>query len=347
MGRLLKRVRQIIARTHYYGIGYPMDYLMVACGKRKGLRTVEKKEKTYPNLQGQARIDELAKWFYASTGEKMDFCHPATFNQKLQWCKVFDRNPMKAKLADKYLVREWVAEKIGQEYLVPLLGVWDRFDDIDFSRLPDRFALKCNHGSGWNVIVDDKQKLNIEEAKRKFDRWMSEDYTYKAGFELHYGDITPRIIAEEYMENAGGDIYDYKFYCFDGEVKYVQFLMDRKHGLKMGYFDPDWKLQPFVNNHPQIDEDVPKPDNLDQMIRLAEILSAGFPYVRVDFYRLNDGTIRFGEMTFTPASGTQDWDPPQTNDMLGAMLRLPTDECDEHLKNGGAQHEVAGQVKEK
>lgn len=325
MKRLMSKVRQIIARTSYYGIEYPIDYLLVAMGKRRKLRSVSRKEKNYPALNPEEQIRELGKWFYATTGEKLDLQHPVTFNQKLQWCKVMDQNPLKAKLADKYLVRDWVAEKIGSQYLVPLLGVWERFDDIDFSKLPDKFALKCNHGSGWNLIVTDKSKMDMEQAKSKFDLWMSLDYTFKAGFELHYGKIPPRIIAEEYMENSGGDIYDYKFYCFGGKVHYIQFMMDRKQGLKVGYFDRDWVLQPFVNNHPQIDIEVPKPENLAMMIQLAEALSEGFPYVRVDFYRLNDGTIRFGEMTFTPASGTQDWKPPQANEMLGALLRLPTD----------------------
>ena len=127
------------------------------------------------------------------------------------------------------------------------------------------------------------------------------------------------------MENNNGDIYDYKFYCFDGEVKYIQFLMNRKKGLKMGYYNRNWELQPFVNNHPQIDIEIEKPDNLYLMIELAEKLATSFPYVRVDFYRLNDGTIKFGEMTFTPASGTQDWNPAETNYMLGKMFHLPVE----------------------
>lgn len=325
MNKFAKRIKQLAARIQYYGILYPLDYILVVYGKRDYLHTVRKKEETYSSLRGKAYINELAKWYHASTGDVIDFKNPVTFNQKLQWCKVYDRNPLKTKLADKYLVREWVRDKIGSQYLVPLLGVWDSFDEIDFSKLPKKYALKCNHGSGWNIIVDDKNPLNKEEAKRKIDQWMSENFAYKAGFELHYKDIVPKIIAEEYMENYGGDIYDYKFYCFDGRVEYIHFLMDRKKELRMGYYDREWKLQKFVHNHPRIEQKIEKPSNLDEMIRLAEILSQGFPYVRVDFYRLNDGTIKFGEMTFTPASGTQDWNPPEANYMLGKLFHLPSE----------------------
>ena len=323
MKRMEKRIRQLVARIGYYGIGYVPDYLLVAIGKRSHLHTVAQKESRYPSLQGQELIDELGKWFYASTGEKMDFQDPITFNQKMQWFKVYDKNPLKSRLADKYLVRDWVAEKIGTEYLVPLLGVWDRFDDIDFSNLPDKFALKCNHGCGWNIIVTDKSKLDLAEAKEKIDRWMATDFAYQAGFELHYGEITPKIIAEEYMENDGGDIYDYKIHCFNGQAKYVMFLSERKTGLRMGYFDLNWNLEPFFYTYKKLETIPPKPDNLDQMIWLAEKLSEGFPFVRVDFYRLNDGSIRFGEMTFTPATGTMAWYPPEANKMLGDLICLP------------------------
>lgn len=323
MNHRIKRIKQIVARTAYYGPLYPIEYFMHMCGRKGTFHSVQKKEESYIGLSGQKYADELSKWFHASTGDRVDFDNPITFSQKLQWCKIYDQNPLKTLLADKYLVRDWVKDRIGEQYLVPLLGVWDRFDDIDFSSLPQKFALKCNHGSGWNVIVEDKDSLDLEKTKARFDSWMSQNFAYKAGFELHYRDIVPKIIAEEYMENLDGDIYDYKCYCFDGKVHYIQFLMGRKTELLMAYFDREWNKQEFRNNHPSCDGCYDKPDNLDELIVLAEKLSTGFPYVRVDFYRLNDGTIKFGEMTFTPASGTQDWDPPETDYMLGKLLHLP------------------------
>lgn len=316
-------LKKYMARVAYYGPGYLVDTVHFLTGKDRSLPSVKKREAGYRNLKGQAYIDEMTKWFYMRTGEKLVLDRPVTFNQKLQWLKIYDTNPLKTVLADKYLVRDWVKGKIGEAYLIPLLGVWDQAAAIDFDALPDRFALKCNHGSGWNIIVHDKARLDREQTKKQLDTWMKKNFAYEAGFELQYRDIVPKIIAEEYIENRGGEIYDYKCYCFHGKVFYIQFISDRRSGMKLGYFDRDWNLQPFVNNHPQIDFDVPKPDNLDELISLAQTLAEGFPFVRVDFYRLNDGTLKFGEMTFSPASGTQDWRPASANKLLGDLLTLP------------------------
>lgn len=322
MKHKIRNIKVFICRVGYYGINYIWQFPLYKANVINSIKCVEKKESKYKDLSGEDYIRELAGWFKARTGERLELENPVTFNQKLQWLKIYDKNPMKTVLADKYLVRDWVKEKIGDKYLVPLLGVWSAFDDIDFEQLPQKFALKCNHGSGWNIIVKEKDKLDIQDAKNKMDKWMSDNFAYKAGFELHYKDIVPKIVAEEYMENSGGDIYDYKFYCFDGKVEYIQFLMDRANGLKMAYFDKSWNKMGFVNNHPMIQEDVKQPENLKEMIALAETLAEGFPYVRVDFYRLNDGTIKFGEMTFSPASGTQDWRPQSANFVLGEKIDI-------------------------
>ena len=322
--RMIWKSKRIIGIAKYYGIEYFPEYILYRFKFITSIAAVSRVERRYLNLtEEDAVIDELKKWFFARTGERFEIVNPITFNQKIQWLKVFDKNPKKGILVDKYKVRDWVAERIGKKYLVPLLGVWDKFDDIDFDKLPSKFALKCNHGSGWNIIVTDKSKLDLDEAKRKIERWMGTNYACQAGFEMQYNQVKPKIIAEEYMENDDGDIYDYKIYCFGGKAKYIQFLMDRKNGLQMAYFDTKWKKQGFVHNHPRIEKNIPKPDNLNEMLNLAEVLAQGFPYVRVDFYRLNDGTIRFGEMTFSPASGTQDWIPSRTNYMLGDLIHLP------------------------
>lgn len=324
----INNLKKYIARVGYYGPGYIIDSIKFITGRDRSLPSVKKKEADYSDLSGQAYIDEMAKWFYMRTGERLDLNNPLTFNQKLQWLKVYDKNPWKTILADKFLVRHWISEKIGDKYLIPLIGVWDDANDIDFDALPQRFALKCNHGSGWNIIVPDKTVLNISEARGKLDKWMHMNFAYEAGFELHYSDIVPKIIAEEYIENSNGEIFDYKCYCFNGKLHYIQFISDRKTGMKVGYFDRKWKLQPFVNNHPQIDFQVPKPENLDELIAMAEKLAIGFPFVRVDFYRLNNGEFKFGEMTFSPTSGTQDWRPASANRMLGELLILPEKRCE-------------------
>lgn len=284
---------------------------------------VKKDYEYYKNLPSERYAEELCEWFKRVTRDTLDLDNPKTFNEKIQWMKLYDSTPLKTQLADKYLVREWVKEKIGEEYLIPLLGVWDTFDEIDFDQLPDSFVLKANHGCGWNIIVKDKSIFDVEEAKRRFDLWMSTNFAFRAGFELHYMNIKPRIIAEEYLENGNNDLYDYKVFCFGGVAYSVMFLSERKTGLKMAFYDREWNKLPFVYSHPKNEDVVPKPQKIEQMIELAEKLSKGFAHVRVDFYVLNDGSIKFGEMTFTSASGNCKWDPPEQNLIYGNLINLP------------------------
>lgn len=269
--------------------------------------------------------NDLEQWYTKRFGA-FDLDNPKTFNEKIQWSKIYDSTPIKTKLADKYLVRDWVAEKIGDKYLIPLLGVYDSFEEIDFDKLPNQFVMKCNHGSAMNIVVKDKSKLDLVDVKSKLDKWMHENFAFKVGCELHYRDIPPKIIIEKYIENknSGGDLYDYKFWCFDGKVKYIQFLSERNlDGLKMAFYDKDWKKQHFVYSHPLDQKNIERPSNLDEMIALAENLSNGFNHVRVDFYRLDDGTVYFGEMTFTSASGMCKWNDEKINRYFGKLFKLP------------------------
>jgi len=268
---------------------------------------------------------DLMKWYYSMKEKYPNLDNPKTFNEKLQWLKIYNALPIKTRLADKYLVRDWIKEKIGDEYLVPLLGVYDKFNDIDFDKLPNQFVMKCNHGSGWNIIVKDKSKLDIAEAKQKMDLWMASNYVNEAGYELHYRDIEPKIIIEKFIENEGtDDLYDYKFWCFNGKVEYIQFLSERNlSGLKMAFYDREWNKQNFVYSYPMDSKYIEKPRNLNLMIKLAEILAKDFLHVRVDFYRLNDGRIIFGEMTFASDSGMSVWNLDSINYRLGNLIKLP------------------------
>ena len=269
----------------------------------------------------------LKDWYKRVTGETLNLDNPQTYNEKIQWLKLYNSTPLKTYLADKYLVREWVAEKIGEEYLIPLLGVWDNFDEINFDELPEKFVLKCNHGCGYNIIVNDKYTLDIEDCHKKINTWMAENFAYRVGLELHYANINRKILAEQYIENDSGDLYDYKFWCFDGKVKYIQFLSERNtNGLKMAFYDRNWNKQNFVYSYPLDTKTIEKPDNLDEMIKLAEKLAEGFNHVRIDFYRLNNGQIYFGEMTFTSCSGMCKWTPQDENLIMGSLIKLPTDE---------------------
>lgn len=290
------------------------QYLKKLNAKLYYLKCKKLNELSYPK--------ELKKWYKRRTGQELDLNNPKSYNEKLQWIKLYDRDPLKTKLADKYLVREWVKEKIGEHYLIPLLGVWDNPDGIDFDLLPQKFVLKANHGCKWNIIVEDKDSLNIRKTKRKLKQWLKTNYAYCAGFELLYKDIKPRVIAEEFIENEG-DLYDYKIWCFHGKPHYIMFLSDRKQGLKMNFYDTRWNLQPFRYSYPGTQHMVKKPDNLDEMLHLAEVLAQGFPHVRVDFYRLNDGSLKFGEMTFTSYSGVCRWNPEEQNMHFGNLIKLP------------------------
>ena len=266
----------------------------------------------------------LKRMYKKRTGKKLNLENPVTFNEKIQWSKLYDVTPLKTQLADKYLVREWVKEKIGEEYLIPLLGVWDKFDDIDFDKLPDQFVLKANHGSGWNIIVTDKKQFNRVEAKKKFDRWLNTNFAYLT-LEMQYEDIKPKIIAEKYIVNENNDLPDYKFFCFDGKVfclyTRINYTFDHSKG-QLGFFDRDYKLMPYHRGeYAPIKEQLPKPKNFEKMVELAEILSKGFKHVRVDFYNLN-GKIFFGEMTFTTASGFAVFVPEEFDLLLGKQWNL-------------------------
>ena len=269
---------------------------------------------------------DLETWYKKATGNRLNLDNPKTFNEKIQWLKLYASTPLKTKLADKFLVRDWVKEKIGEKYLIPLLGVYDKFEDIDFSKLPDKFVIKCNHGCAYNIIVKDKSKLDLDDVKAKLDKWMSENFAFKWGFELQYRDIKPKIIIEKYIENkhSGGDLYDYKFWCFNGKVEYIQFLSERNiDGLKSAFYDRKWRKQNFTTSATLDNKTIEKPDNLEEMIKLVETLSKEFNYVRTDLYRLDDGTIYFGEMTFTPASGVSKWTDNNINVYFGRKLILP------------------------
>ena len=162
----------------------------------------------YSHMDPSKYPDALEKWFFKKTGKKLDLKNPVTFNEKIQWLKLYDRNPLKTTLVDKYLVRDWIKDKIGEEYLIELLGVWDRFDDIDFSLLPSKFVLKTNHGSGWNMVVRDKEHLDLKKAKRLFDRWMKLNFAFMEGFEMQYEHVRPKIIAEKFIETKANILFD-------------------------------------------------------------------------------------------------------------------------------------------
>ena len=272
-----------------------------------------------------AKADEyenlLTIVFGMKTGKKINLKNPQTFNEKIQWTKLHGITPRILKLTDKYLVREWVKEYIGEQYLIPLLGVWDRFEDIDIDKLPNSFVLKCNHGSGWNDIVKDKNKWNYEETKCKFDKWMNLNFAYMAGYELQYKDIVPKIIAEQYIEDINGKCDDYKFLCFNGKVAYFWIDTERVKDHRRDIFDVSGKHVNGMIGYANADSIPELPSNINEMIKLAEKLSEGFPHVRVDLYSIGQ-KIYFGEMTFTSGNGMEKIEPIELEEHLGCLFGI-------------------------
>lgn len=281
--------------------------------------SMEKMIKDNRQYYEQGQLENRLKALYRiRTGNELHLDNPLRYTEKIQWRKVNDHNPLYQRLSDKFLVRNWVAERIGEEYLIPILGVWEKFDDIDFSKLPDKFVLKTNNASNTNIIVKNKAKLNKRNAKAKVDYWMSMDYAFLAGYEMQYHGIRPRIIVEEFIEDVDGeeDLKDYKFLCFGGKVEYIWVDQGRYHNHTRSVYDCDWKIQPWNQKYNNIADTVARPNNLDEMILLAEKLASGFDHVRVDLYYTGE-KILFGEMTFTNGSGFEAIIPDQYDYILG------------------------------
>lgn len=268
------------------------------------------------------KIDGLL--YKRAIGRKLDWNNLNAYTEKMQWAKFYDTTPIKTTLSDKYLVREWVAEKIGAEYLIPLLGVWDRFSEIDFDALPDRFVLKTNHGSGSVIIVKDKSRFDKVDAGKRFDDWINIDYAYATGYELQYSGIKRKIIAEKYVETELGELQDYKFLCFDGKPYFCWVDLGRFGKHTRNVYDLDWKLQPWNQyTYGNSATPIPKPKNFEKMIEIATVLCQGFSHVRVDLYNI-EGKIYFGEMTFTNGCGFDRIIPDKYDFMLGELWKIRT-----------------------
>lgn len=257
-------------------------------------------------------------------GEKLNLKKPKTFNEKLQWLKLYDHNPEYTKMVDKYEVKKYVESIIGKGYTIPTLGVYDRFSDIDFNRLPDKFVLKCTHDSGGIVICRNKELFNREEAKKKLEKALNRNFYY-VGREWPYKNVKPRIIAEQYMEDdTDGDLKDYKFFCFNGKVKFFKVDFNREQFHRANYYDCNGNLLSFgeVICPPDFNKNIVMPSNLNKMIKLAEKVSVDKCFVRVDFYSLSDKDIKFGEITFYPASGFGKFIPNEEDKKIGEMLNV-------------------------
>lgn len=257
-------------------------------------------------------------------GTKLDLDNPKTFNEKLQWLKLYDRNSEYTKMVDKYEAKEYVANIIGKEHIIPTLGVWDRYEDIDFDKLPNEFVLKPTHTSGNVFICKDKKSINYKKLKKQVHKWLKRNY-YLIHREWPYKNVKPRIIAEKYMEDKTGELVDYKVYAFNGKCEYVMTCVDRAKGeTKFLYYDKNWNLKKDFSYDGLKYGDtvkVDKPENLDKMFEFAGILSKGIPFVRVDFYEAN-GKLYFGELTFFPSAGFDNTRTKACQEYLDETLKI-------------------------
>lgn len=268
----------------------------------------------------------LQLFYFSTTRKFINFKNPTLFNEKQQWLKLNDKHPEYGRLVDKLAVREHIAETLGEEYLFPLLGQWKSFDDIDFSTLPERFVLKCNHDSGSTKIIKNKSAMTqdeITQLKKHFEARLANDF-FRAGREYPYKGLPRYIIAEQLMtkdNEPDASIEDYKFFCFDGVPKVMFVATDRSTECKFDFFDMDFNLLDITYDHPHSQKPIPKPEKFEEMKEVAAKLSKGIRFVRIDLYELN-GQIYFGEYTFFHGGGFQLFKPMEWEKRLGDWINL-------------------------
>lgn len=259
------------------------------------------------------------------TGKKLNLSNPVLFNEKMQWLKLYDRKKEYTNMVDKYEAKKYVSNIIGDDYIVPTIGLYERFDDIDFEQLPNQFVIKCTHDSGGIVICKDKSKFNISNARNKINKFLKREYFY-IHREWPYKNVKPRIIIEKYLEDANNkSMRDYKFFCFNGEPKimYISEGLENHKTASMSFFDMDFKLTDCKRKDYKLLNNVPeKPHNFEKMKKLAATLSKGVPHLRVDFYDI-DGKIYFGELTFSTCAGIIPFEDEKWNKIMGDWIELP------------------------
>ena len=260
--------------------------------------------------------------YYRIFNEYTTFAHPLTFNQKIQWLKLYYRKAEFTNLADKYAVRNFVLRKVGNHILNDLIGVYSNVDEINFEGLPSKFALKATHGCGWNILCKDKSRLDVGRTKAQLRNWLGKNF-YDIKGEWVYRNIPPKIICEAYLEGEKQHgLMDYKIFCFDGQPIYIQVDLDRYTNHKRVFYDLNWVKQPFTWFYPAYEAELPRPSKFDLMIDSAKRLAREIPFCRVDFYDL-DTRVVFGEITFYPESGFKHFSPEEYDRKLGDLLVLP------------------------
>lgn len=276
--------------------------------------------------------------YWVHYGKSVNWKDPRTFNEKLQWLKVYNRNPEYTKMVDKFDAKEYVANIIGEEYIIPTIGVWDRVEDVPFETLPNQYVIKCTHDSGSVCVCKNKDLFDVKKAKKKLAHGLKKNL-YFWGREWPYKNVKARIIAEKYLKDDSKsedqDLMDYKLMCFNGKVQCSFVCSDRfnNEGLKVTFFDKEWVKMPFRRHYPAAEYDIPAPSTYNKMVELAEKLSKGIPFVRVDFYEVN-GHPYLGELTFFPGNGVEEFKPIEWDYLLGSWIDL----SDVYEKNAPSQN---------
>ena len=268
----------------------------------------------------------LQLYYLAKLKKVLHLKNPQSINEKLQWLKLYDRKKVYTTMVDKHEAKKYVAERIGESYIIPTIGVWDRVEDIDFASLPEKFVLKCTHDSGGLIVCRDKSKLDLDKTKKILQRSLQNDF-YLEAREWPYKNVKRRIIAESYMEDEKqkNGLTDYKFYCFDGKAEflYISKGLEDHSVASISFLNLDWSFASFQRSDYKGFESLPeKPAGYETMLKLAAELSQGMSFLRVDLYEIG-GRIYFSELTFTPCGGTMRFAPPEWDDKIGKLLTLP------------------------
>lgn len=299
------------------------EVLSLINSKTRKKRRSNKREKQIHSMTYQQYEEMNAKIYESQFGRPLDYNHLYSYTEKMQWAKIYDQDPRKVIYADKFAVRDYVKKTIGEKYLIPLIGVWNKYSEIDFKTFPNQFVIKTNCGSGDVTIVRNYKGLSFADklgVKRRIEDSLSSDFSINF-CERHYHFIPKRIIAEDYLQDRNGELNDYKFMCFDGKPKFVWVDVERHIQHKRNIYDLEWNLLPFSMTFPNAEDKINMPENFSEMIEIASMLSKGFSHVRVDLYNV-DGNIYFGEMTFTSNAGFEVFSSYEDDARVGEMWKI-------------------------
>lgn len=303
---IIKKSDMITEKAMYSG--YSIDYL------------------NYKFLTKEERMNELKRIFYNKCRYYLDLDNPITFNQKLQWLKLNYADPVMSRCVDKCEFKRYIAEQVGEQYVVPLYGEWDHENKINFDELPDKFVLKSNVQSDGRhiIIVNDKKNINLDKIKTVMSSWLLRRNTLCCSYCNPYHSVKPKILAEKFIEGFDDSLTDYKFMCFNGKAEMLFVVAGRKKNMCVNFYDLEWNLLPFTRVYPNTKYSIPKPKNFELMLEIANKLAKPFPFVRVDFYESKDGNdVYVGELTFYPGGGLEAFQPFEWDKKLGEMIHLP------------------------